>query len=204
MKTTTRELVTLTVFGTLWGAVEMSLGALIHTLNLPLGGALLATGGLTIAMVGRLFVPKRGSTLTIGVIAMILKLFSIGNIVVGPMVGILAEALVVEIVLSLFGRPRRAGFLVAGALGVVWTLGQPFVTGLLIFGRDMFLVWLDLIDSGGRLLGLGSDAALWIMLILAVIHLALGALGGALAWSAGEPLRARLASSNVEPVIQRE
>jgi hypothetical protein len=204
MKRTTKELVTLTVFGTLWGAVEMTLGALIHALNLPLGGALLATGGLTIALVGRLFVPRRGSTLTIGVIAMILKLFSIGNVVIGPMIGILTEALVAELVLSLFGRPRRIGFVLAGALGVVWTLGQPFVTGFLIWGRDMFVIWLDLIDQGGRLLGLGSDAALGIIAILAVVHLLLGALAGLLAWGAGEPLRARLAGSNLQPVIQRE
>ena len=56
MKFSTRELVTLTVFGALWGVVEISVGSLAHILNLPLSGAILAAAGLMIALTGRLFV----------------------------------------------------------------------------------------------------------------------------------------------------
>ena len=43
----------------------------------------------------------------IGVIAMLLKLFSLGGVVVGPMIGIIGEAIIAELVLSLGGQPRR-------------------------------------------------------------------------------------------------
>ena len=195
MKFTTRELVTLTVFGTLWGVVEISLGSLLHVINIPLSGALLAAAGITIALIGRLFVPRRGSTFFIGVVAMILKLFSIGSVVVGPMIGILIEATIAELVLSLFGRPTRLSFIVAGALGVLWTLGQPFFTGFVLFGRDIFIIWLDLIDRGSQLFGIDSDAAIWILAILMVAHLVVGALAGLLAWSAGASLKTRLDGS---------
>ncbi|MGB3713143.1 MAG: hypothetical protein WA996_01820 [Candidatus Promineifilaceae bacterium] len=195
MKFTTRELVTLTVFGTLWGVVEMSLGSVVHALNIPLSGAVLAAAGLTIALIGRLFVPRRGSTFFIGVVAMILKLFSIGSVVMGPMIGILIEATIAELVLSVFGRPSRLSFLVAGALGVTWTLGQPFLTGLVLFGRDIFIIWLDLIDRGSQLFGIDSDAVVWILTILIIAHAIIGALAGLLAWSAGALLKARLEGS---------
>ncbi len=195
MKFTTRELVTLTVFGTLWGVVEMSLGSLVHALNIPLSGAVLAAAGLTIALIGRLFVPRRGSTLFIGVVAMLLKLFSIGSVVVGPMIGILIEATIAELVLSIFGRPSRLSFVVAGALGVTWTLGQPFLTGLVLFGRDIFIIWLDLIDRGSQLFGIDSDAVAWILIILIVAHAIIGTMAGLLAWSAGALLMARLDGS---------
>lgn len=195
MKFTTRELVTLTVFGTLWGVVEMSLGSLVHALNIPLSGAVLAAAGLTIALIGRLFVPRRGSTLFIGVVAMILKLFSIGSVVVGPMIGILIEATIAELVLSIFGRPSRLSFVVAGALGVTWTLGQPFLTGLVLFGREIFIIWLDLIDRGSQLFGIDSDAVAWILIILIVAHAIIGTMAGLLAWSAGALLMARLDGS---------
>jgi hypothetical protein len=195
MKFTTRELVTLAVFGTLWGVVEMSLGSLVHALNIPLSGAVLAAAGMTIALIGRLFVPRRGSTFFIGVVAMILKLFSIGSVVMGPMVGILIEATIAEIVLSIFGRPSRLSFVVAGALGVTWTLGQPFLTGLVLFGRDIFVIWLDLIDRGSRLFGIDSEAVIWILVILIVAHAITGTLAGLLAWSAGAMLKARLDGS---------
>jgi len=192
MKFTTRELVTLAVFGTLWGAVEISLGSLFHALRLPFSGAVLAAAGLSIALMGRLFVPRRGSTLFIGVVATILKLFSLGSVLVGPMIGILAEAAVAEATLSLFGHPGKARFILAGSLGILWTLFQPFVTGLLLFGRELYIVWLDLIDSGSRLLGLDSSLAWWIMAVLLLLHLALGAAAGRLAWDAGRVLQDRL------------
>ena len=160
MKFSTRELVTMAVFGTLWGLVEMSLGTVLKSLNIPLSGVVLSTIGLVIALVGRVLVPRRGSTLFIGVIATLLKLFSLGGIIIGPMVGILGEAVVAEGILSLLGKPRRASLLAAGAAGVLCPLVQPFVTNPLLFGRTLFTVWLDLLDLGARLFGLGSDAAL--------------------------------------------
>jgi len=200
MKFTTRELVTLTVFGTLWGVIEISLGSLLHALNIPLSGAILAAAGITIALIGRLFVPRRGSTFFIGVVAMILKLFSIGSVVAGPMIGILIEATIAEIVLSVFGRPTRLSFVVAGALGVLWTLGQPFFTGLVLFGRDIFIIWLDLIDRGSQLLGIDANAVIWILAILMAAHIITGTLAGFLAWSAGASLKARLDGSYLPTV----
>ncbi|HUW08512.1 MAG TPA: hypothetical protein VM537_02240, partial [Anaerolineae bacterium] len=112
--------------------------------------------------------------------------------VVGPMIGILGEALVAEMALSIAGKPRRIGFIVAGALGVVWPLAQPFITNPLLYGRTFFTVWLDLIDSGSRLFGLPSQAALAIVLALAALHAIAGLVAGWLAWDVGKILQARL------------
>jgi hypothetical protein len=191
MKLSTRELATLAVFGALWGVVEISLGSVLKTLNIPLSGVVLSAIGLTIALVGRVFVPKKGSTLFIGVIATLLKLFSIGGVIIGPMVGILTEALVAEIVLSIMGKPRLASHMLAGALGVAWVLVQPFVTGPLLFGRTVFVVWLDLIDQGTRYLGLNAAAAIWILAVFLAIYLAIGAFVGWLAWGIARQLQIR-------------
>jgi hypothetical protein len=174
------------------GLVEISLGSVLHAIKLPLTGLTLASVGLAVAMVGRLFVPRRGSTFFIGVIATILKLFSIGNIILGPMIAILAEALITEILLDVFPRPSRLAFVVAGAGGVFWTLIHPFVTGLLLFGRSMLVVWLDLIDLGSRIFHLGSNAAVWIAVLMALLYLIVGGIAGWLAWQGGQLLVARL------------
>ena len=192
MKFTTRQLVTMAVFGALWGVVEIGLGSVLHAIKIPLTGLVLTAIGLLVALIGRLFVPKRGSTFFIGVIATVLKLFSIGNIIIGPMIGILTEALVAELILDIFPIPTRLSFILAVAGGALWTLIQPFVTGLLIFGRSLLSIWLDTIDTGSRLLGLSSQAALWIVLALILLHLAVGAAGGWLAWSLGQIVSIRL------------
>lgn len=192
MKFNTRELVTLAVFGVLWGIVEMSVGTVLKSLNVPFSGAVLGGIGLMIAMIGRLFVPRRGSVLFIGVIATILKLFSLGGVVIGPMVAIIAEALIAEIVLSLGGTPRRTIFVLAGALGVFWSFVQPFVTNPLLFGRSIVTVWLNMIDQGSRYLGISSDAVFIIVILMAAVHLFIGAVAGLFAWSVGQQLQKRL------------
>lgn len=199
MNFSTRELVTLTVFGALWGVVEISAGSILHVLNVPLSGAILAAAGLTIALTGRIFVPRRGSTLFIGVIAMVLKLFSIGSVVAGPMIGILAEATIAELALSVFGSPSSLSFMVAGAFGVLWTMIQPFVTGLLLFGRDIFVIWLDLIDMGSRLFGLETTAVVWVVLVLVILFSLIGVVAGRLAWDVGQRLRIRLQGTSIVP-----
>jgi hypothetical protein len=198
MRYGTRELVTMAVFGTLWGVVEMSLGTVLKSLNVPLSGVVLSAIGLTVALVGRVFVPRRGSTLFVGVIACFLKLFSLGGVIVGPMIGILSEAVVAEVVLTVLGKPRRVSLLAAGALGVLCPLVQPFVTNPLLFGRSLLTVWLDMVDLGGRLFGLGSGAVVWIVVGLVVVHVAIGLVAGWLAWDAGRLLQARLGVAPAE------
>jgi hypothetical protein len=160
----------------------------------------LASIGLAVALVGRVFVPRRGSTLFIGAIAMLLKLFSLGGVIIGPMVGIFTEALVAEIVLSLSGKPRRSVFILAGGMGVAWVLAQPFVTGPLLFGRTLFTIWLDLLDRGNQLLGLPPSAALWIVLGLLTIHLLVGGLMGWLSWDMAKILLKRLGRTAPGPI----
>ncbi len=194
MKFSTRELVLMAVFGALWGLVEITLGSVLHAIDLPLTGMTLSIVGAMLLCIGRLFVPRRGSSLFIGVIAMILKLFSIGSVVLGPMVGILAEAVIAEVVLDLLVRPSLGAFMAVCMGAALWTVIQPFFTGLVFFGRSLFIVWLDLMDSGSRLFRLPAQAVVGIVVALVVVHLLAGGLGGGLAWKLGLALKARLGS----------
>ncbi|MBT7074784.1 MAG: hypothetical protein HN922_07730 [Anaerolineae bacterium] len=200
MKLSTRELVTVAVFGTLWGIVEISIGSVLKSLNIPFSGIILATMGLIIALVGRVFVPKKGSTIFIGIVAVLLKLFSLGGVILGPMIGIVTEALVAEIILTISGKPRRFSFILTGALGVTWVLVQPFFTGPLFFGRSFFVIWLDLLDTGNRLFSLKADAALWIVAALLASHLFVGGVVGWLGWDIADQLRLRLGRAKIEDI----
>jgi hypothetical protein len=192
MKFSTRELVMMAVFGAFWGLVEISLGSIFHAINLPLSGMALSIIGVMVASIGRLFVPRRGSTIFIGIIAMALKLFSIGSVVIGPMVGIFAEALIAELIMDIFPKPSMLSFIFACAGAALWTVVQPFVTGVLLFGRNLLVIWLDLLDLGARLFGLPAQAALWIVVVMIAVHVVIGGVGGWLAWKLGTILKIRL------------
>jgi hypothetical protein len=195
MRFTARELVTLAIFGSLWGAIEMSLGSVLHLLNVPMTGTFLSATGLAIALVGRLFVNKPGATLFIGVITALLKMFGLGGIVIWPMFGIFMEALLADIVLSVLRRPSRIAFGLAGGLGVTWTLVHPFVTQGLIVGRDMFVIWLDTLDQGERVLNIDASIGVWLFLIMSTVHFGIGVIAGLLGWRTGQTVWTRLNGS---------
>ena len=192
MNWTTRDLVLLAVFGALWGGLEMTLGAALKSLNLPLSGVILAGLGLFIALTGRHYVPKPGSTFFVGAIALLLKLFSLGGVIIGPMMAIFMEALLAEIVLSLWGASGLS-FMLAGALGVSWSVVQPFVTGPLLFGRALVDVWTSVIVRAAAILHLPPHAVWLVLTAFLAVHMLAGAAVGWFAWRLGPRLHQRSA-----------
>lgn len=71
-------------FAALWGAVKMTLGSVLHVLNVSFSGVVLTSIGITIVLIGRRFVPRPGSVLFIGLVTAFLKMLSLGGIVLNP------------------------------------------------------------------------------------------------------------------------
>jgi ABC-type thiamin/hydroxymethylpyrimidine transport system permease subunit len=199
MKTfTTRDWVYVAVFGALWGAVEITLGAYLHVIFPPLAdtflvGVILAGLGGIIALTGRHFVPRTGSVLMIGVVTALLKALSLGGVKIGPMVAIVVESLLMEVGLLLVRQPSRWGFALAGALAVSWNFFHKFVMMRLLFGQGVFEVAVKMVKEGSKLLGLDVRYSIAILVILFVIRLAVGAVAGWLAWDLGGAVQRRLA-----------
>ena len=190
-----RELVTLAVFGALWGVAEMSFGALLHSLRFPLTGMAMGAIGMLIALTGYRFVPRRGAVLTIAVVSALLKLLSIGADVFSPMLAIAVEGLLAEFGLALGGpRPTRLALSLAGALGVLWSFAHHFVLQTLTAGSGMFEIYLQSFSAGARLLHLDPQIVPAVLLALTALHLGAGALAGLLAHGLGEQVARRLQS----------
>jgi hypothetical protein len=192
MRFKTRDLVYLAVFGALWGAIEVTSGAVLHVVKLPFAGVFLTAIGIAIALIGRLFVPRRGSILFIGLVTAFLKMFSLGGIVVSPMIAIVAESLLAEIAVSALGKPRRLSFIAAGGLATFWSLIHPFFTQGILAGSGIATVYGWTIERGARLLGMDASAVLMVLAALIAIHILLGVVAGWVAWDAGKVIEARL------------
>ena len=192
MRFQVRDLVYIGVFGALWGAVETTLGSVLHALNVPFSGAVLTGIGITIALVGRLFVPRTGSVLFIGLVTACLKMFSLGGIVLTPMIGIMAESLLAELALTGLGQPRRLSFMLAGSLATLWTLVHPFLTQGILAGSGILTIYERTLTNGARVLGLDPSVVWLVLAALVGLHLAIGGAAGWLAWDAGRVVQARL------------
>ncbi len=189
-----RDLVYIAIFGALWGGLEASLGSYLHVVKVPFTGVVMASLGLLLALVGRLFVPRRGSVAMIGVVTALLKMLSLGGVVLNPMIGILAESALAELALSAWKRPAREAFALAGAVGVLWVFFHPFLTQGILAGQGIVTVYGWALASGARLLGLPLEAVGAILASLLALHAGAGAVAGLLAWEVGWAVRRRISS----------
>ncbi len=193
---TVRSWVTIGLFGALWGAVEVALGSYLHLILPPQAdtffiGVLMGATGAAIALTGRHFVPQRGSLFFIGVVATLLKLLaSPGGIKTGPVVAIMAEAVLMEAALW-FGAAGW-NFGLGGALAVGWSLPHKFIMMRLLFGKGFTQVFNKMVQDGSATLGWDTSAAWLILAVLLLVRLVAGAFGGWMAWKLGSAVARRL------------
>jgi hypothetical protein len=185
------------LFGALWGVVETTLGTYLNVIfpsftNTFFKGVILGSIGVAIALTGRFFVQKRGSLLLIGVITALLKMLSPAGSRIGPMVAILMQSALMEVVLSLAGQPQRWAFLLGGALAVGWNLPHKFVMMRVMYGRSVVQVYRKLAQDGSELLGLDPSLAVLILGILLGVRLVAGGIAGWSAWALGGAVAERL------------
>lgn len=198
MKFSVRELVYIAIFGAIWGALEITVGSYLHVIFPPLAdtflvGLIMASIGVVVALIGRLFVPRTGSVLMIGIVAAILKMISIGGVKLGPLVAILAESLLMELGLLTARRPSRGSFVFAGALAITWNFFHKFIMMWLLFGRGIYEVYVGMIRQGASLLRIDVSYALVIIVVLLFIRIGAGGLAGWVAWDLGRVVRDRVA-----------
>ena len=196
---TTRDLVYIAVFGALWGAMEITLGSYLHAI-FPQGvtpivgaGTIMTAIGIIIALVGRFFVPRTGTVLMIGVVAAILKGFSISGVKLSPMLAIIIECLLVELGPLTRRDPKRWGFALAGALALMWTFFHKFFGSYVFLGKSITDVYLGMVKQGARVLGLDPGWAIAIIAVFLLIRIVMGGVAGWLAWELGKGVRRRLA-----------
>ncbi len=179
------------LFGALWGAAEVTLGLLLKAAGVPFYGLLLASVGVMCMVTARRLRPTPGSTLVMGLVVAVLKVFSAGALALGSVVGILLEAGFMEIAFTATGS-SAAGALLGGGLALASVAAQKFAWTLLIAGPQAAEALQRTVRRVGASVGLDS-VSLWGL--LAVPVLAAGVLGlivGAFSWRTAGRVRRRL------------
>ena len=123
------------LFGTLWGTLEVSLGSALHLSRFPLRGLIMSSLGLLCLITLSRLSPRVGNSILAGLVAAFIKIFALGGLYPGPLIGILLEALVVELLLDL-GGVRFLTAMTAGACVLALTPLQMAVTVRLLSGPD--------------------------------------------------------------------
>ena len=101
------------LLGSLWAANEIVLGSFLHNVNFPLTGTLLAAIGVTLLVAGLRLWQDPGIVWRAGLICALLKSLSPSSVILGPMIGIFAEAFLLFLLVTLFRR-HTVGCVIGG------------------------------------------------------------------------------------------
>ncbi len=177
-------------FGAMWGALEAVVGSFLHAVKIPFGGAMLAAAGATMLIALRTVHPRRGVVLAAGLVCAGVKLLSPATIRLGPMTGIMMEALLIELACVVVGANHVTAAL-GGALAALWALTQKVLVQIVLYGGPMLDLYREILARAEQWLALPRSGGVWVVAPFAALVALLGASMGIAGHRAALAVRAR-------------
>jgi hypothetical protein len=150
--------------------------------------------GLLCLVTLRRLQPRIGVCLLAGLVAIFLKVFAMGGLRPGPLLGIALQTLVVELAFDTCGG-RRLAATIAGAV-VVASAPAQLVIGIRLFaGKEAVDAYVDSIQSWLEMSGLAMLSVANLFGLVLVVTGAMGAAGGLWSWTIAGRVGRRLGRS---------
>jgi hypothetical protein len=169
------------LFGTLWGALEATVGTAVYLGKLPMRGTLMGLLGLLCLVCLRRLQPRPGVCLLAGVVAVFLKVFTLGGLYPGPLIGIAVQALAVEVAMTASGG-RVVGAAVGGAVTLATNPLQKLAMTWVVAGDEAMRSAIELLQASAAAVGLGGLRPMMVVGGVVIWAGLMGAAGGLWAW----------------------
>ena len=169
------------LFGTLWGAIEATLGTALYLSKLPMRGTIIGLAGLLCLVCLRRLQPRPGVCLLAGIVAIFLKIFTLGGLYTGPIIGIAVQALALEIAFTGTGS-RVIGAAIGGFIALATNPLQMVLTMWVVVGGDAVRSYLRVVQEAAAAVGLGGLRPEFVFGAVVVGKGLIGVAGGFWAW----------------------
>ncbi len=157
------------IAGGIWAGMEIIAGSYLHNLRIPFAGSILAAAGVMIMTGFYMLWPQKGLIWRTGLICALMKSISPSAIILGPMSGILLEALIMEGTFRLAGK--KLIFMVSGGIiAVSSALIHKLISLFFLYGSDIFELYINFYLFLSRKIGLGEMNPWSLAMILIVIY----------------------------------
>ncbi len=173
------------IIGSTWAAFEIIVGSFLHNLQIPFAGTMLSAASVFLLISFVQIWREKGLVLRAGIICALMKSISPSAVIIGPMVGIFMEALILELFLLILGR-NIVGFVVSGAVAVLWALVQKILFLLLMYGLDLIELAQSLYQYLIKISGIDAFSSLYLILGIVVMYLVVGAVAAIGGYVSGE------------------
>ena len=131
------------VAGGLWASFEIIVGSMLHNLHLPFSGTILATLSVMLMVAFLQVWNVQGLVWRAGLICGLMKSLSPSAVILGPMTGIMMEALFIDLVLLITGR-HLVGYMLAGAAALLSAILHKLINLFILYGRDLVSIYHNL------------------------------------------------------------
>ncbi|MCK5822653.1 MAG: hypothetical protein KAG95_01525 [Bacteroidales bacterium] len=161
------------VIGSLWASIEIILGSFLHNLRVPFAGTLLAILGVSLLIAFSHIWNEKGLFWRSGIICALMKSISPSLIILGPMIGIMYEAILLELFILLFGRNIFA-YAIGGMFAISSILIQKMITLLIKYGFDIVTVASNFYNYSLHLLNIKNLSPIYLVLLIIILYNILG------------------------------
>ncbi len=188
------------VVGSFWASIEIILGSFLHNLKVPLSGTVLSfiSVYLIIAFIQKW--KEKGLILRAGLVCALMKSISPSAIILGPMIGILTEAFLLEFFIWLFGR-NILGYLIGGGFAVLSALLHKVFNLLILYGLNFIKILSDLYQFAIKQINLSSLDPWFLITIIIFIYMASGFTAAASGYFTGKKYIKNKHIKNDQPYI---
>lgn len=172
------------IIGSTWAAFEIIVGSFLHNLQVPFAGTFLSAASVVLLISFLQIWKERGVIIRAGIICALMKSISPSAIIIGPMVGIMMEAVIIEFFVFLFGR-NLWGYIVSGALAVLWSLIQKVLFLLLMYGLDLVELAKSVYRYLIKISGIDGFSAIYLIVGIVILYVAIGAAAAVVGYFSG-------------------
>ncbi|MCF8367524.1 MAG: hypothetical protein K9G76_00685 [Bacteroidales bacterium] len=161
------------ILGGLWASIEIIIGSFFHNLRLPFAGTILAANSTILMIAFYQMWPEKGLIWRAGLIAALMKSVSPSAIILGPMIGIMSEALIVEFFIRVFGN-NLVSLSIAGALSVSSALIHKVGSLLILYGFNIVKLYVDIFKYLAKQISIENPDPWLLLIIVSSVYLLFG------------------------------
>lgn len=162
------------VAGGLWASFEIIVGSLLHNLHIPFSGTLLATFSVVLMISFLQIWNETGLIWRAGLICGLMKSLSPSAVILGPMTGIMMEAVFMDLVIYLVGR-NMIGYILAGIAALLSTILHKLASLFILYGDDLVTIYVNLFRFLQKQLGLQDANPRDLIIGIMILYILVGA-----------------------------
>ncbi len=161
------------VLGSIWASFEIIFGSFLHNIRFPMSGTILTVIAVIIIITFSHIWQEKGIILRAGIIAALMKSISPSAVLIGPMTGIFFEALLIEIILRLFGKNIFA-YIISGVVALYSVLIHKIISLLILYGYDIIKITKNLYHFIIKQLNISNLSFIEGLLLLSTFYVGIG------------------------------